>query len=76
MPDGILKNLDVVRNEWEDWWQRMKEGSARFKEGTFDPREKENYLHLSVNMLEETIDALPRTITYALILGGIAWLVI
>jgi len=73
MPDGLQKNLQVVAAEWGDWLGRMKVGLSRFHRGTWNPLEQENYLHLIVNLLEETIDALPRTITYSLIVGVIVW---
>lgn len=68
MADGLLKNFEVVGTELKGWYRAMRdEHLPRFKTGTWRLG-KQNYLHLLVNVLDESIEALHRTLTYALIL--------
>ena len=75
--DGFLKNIEVVFGEWEDWKDRMADTNRRMKTGSWRLG-KTWYLHIAINYIEETNDALPRTYTYIqllVLLGGLIWLV-
>ena len=67
--EGTLTNLERYKTELQHWWYVMGRGHLpRFKQGTFDPREKENYFHLVRNLFTETFRALPRTLSGLLII--------
>lgn len=74
MSDGLLKNFSVVTDELKDWWYDMrKDHLPRFRQSTlkfWGAHRKRNIIHLAVNVVTETIRALPRTITYALMFWG------
>ena len=65
--DGIFKNFSVVGDEFRHWWYVMKEEHLpRFKKA--DLRfGKNNVAHLLVNLLTETVRAMPRTVTYSIL---------
>lgn len=74
MSDGLLKNFEVVTDEWQDWWHSMrKDHLPRFRHSTLKwtgEHRKRNVIHLLVNVVTETIRALPRTLTYGLMMWG------
>jgi len=66
--DGILKNFSVVGNEFRHWWYVMRdEHLPRFKEANLRFG-KNNVIHLLTNLLTETVRAMPRTVTYSILL--------
>lgn len=71
--DGMAKNLEVLKAEWWNWQFQMKAGISRFRGATLDQSSKSNVFHLLTNMIEETYDCLPRTLTYLTILGLVGW---
>jgi len=74
--DGMAKNVAVVRGEWANWWQEMKDNTARFRyagvinKGSRAPtgETNNNVFHLLTNYISESYRALPRTMTYATII--------
>jgi len=65
--NGILKNFSVIGDEFRHWWYAMKkEHLPRFKEASLRSG-KNNVVHLLVNLLTETVRAMPRTVTYSLL---------
>lgn len=67
--DGLAKNVEVVVNELKDWWFDMEAlHLPRFRKASMKIGDKSFILHLVLNLITETIRALPRTLTYALVL--------
>jgi len=71
--NGMSKNVSVVRGELRNWWQEMKNNTARFRyagvinKGSRAPtgETNNNVFHLLTNYISESYRALPRTMTYA-----------
>jgi hypothetical protein len=65
--DAWSSTLTNFRKYWDEfrhlWYAMKSDHLPRFKNGSFDPREKENYLHLIRNLLTETFRAMPRTLS-------------
>lgn len=67
--DNTLTNLRRYKEELTHWVFVMREEHLpRFKNGSFDPREKENHYHLIRNLFTETFRAMPRTLSGLFIL--------
>jgi len=66
--DGMAKNMEVVLAELKAWRSEMAMGFYRLK-GASLSRGKTNVFHVLTNLLEETFDKLPRTLTYLTILS-------
>jgi hypothetical protein len=70
-----MTNFRKYGDEFRHLWYVMKsEHLPRFKHGSFDPREKENYPHLLRNLWTETFRAMPRTISGLALVWFVYWL--
>jgi hypothetical protein len=68
--NGIQKNWQVVRAEWQDFAREQKRNLSRLKKPSIDPRNREHFVpHVLVAIIEETYDQLPRTLTYLTVIG-------
>lgn len=73
--DKLKRNLSVLQAEWKLWRDQMKAGVKRFNNATLDPGSKSNVFHLVTNLIEETYDSLPRTLTYLTLGFFVGWLI-
>ena len=57
-------NFRKYKDEVVVFWTGMRtEHLPRFKQGSWDPRQDENYYHLTRNLFTETVRAMPRILS-------------
>ena len=69
--DGFAKNIAVVTDEFEDFWDDQKWNFSRFIKFKLDPKDDDNMLHVGVAFISTFWQSFPRTLTYLTIGYGV-----
>lgn len=76
LKNQVGTNFKRVREEYAAWKKGMAQTFARFEYGTWNMKEKENYPHLAMAVIVDTVRLMPRTISYALVFLAVVWLLL
>ena len=70
--EALINNFNVVTKELKTWRRKMAVDFVLLKDATMHLG-KTNVFYLLSNFIEETFYALPRTLTYLVILSAVGW---
>lgn len=76
LKNQVGTNFKRVREEYAAWKKGMAQTFARFEYGTWNLKEKENYPHLAMAVVVDTVRLMPRTVSYTLVVFGFTLLVV
>ena len=66
--DGWRKNLEVLQEEWSDFWFDTKRNLSRLARPSLNPKNREHFVPHVLTAFVSTFYGLRRTLTYATIL--------